>query len=91
MGDADGLLLGRDRRRPFTTPTLLLGGDRDALLPARVLTPPASRARSLTVRTVRGGHFVLDENPAAIAAAVLAHLTAPGPARKAMFIAHDRT
>jgi pimeloyl-ACP methyl ester carboxylesterase len=72
--DIPRLLLGRDRRRRFDTPTLLLVGDRDALLPAAVLTAPAARAHVLTVRTVTGGHFVVDENPHEVAAAVLDHL-----------------
>jgi surfactin synthase thioesterase subunit len=39
-----------------------------------VLTVPAAHADVLTVRTVAGGHFVVDENPHEVAAEILAHL-----------------
>jgi pimeloyl-ACP methyl ester carboxylesterase len=72
--DIPRLLLGRDRHEQLAAPTLLLVGDRDALLPAAVLTVPASRADVLTLRTVPGGHFVVDENPDDVAAEIRAHL-----------------
>jgi pimeloyl-ACP methyl ester carboxylesterase len=84
--DIPRLVLGRDRRRRFDVPTLLVVGDHDALLPVAVLRVPRDRAGTIAVRVVTGGHFVVDENPDAITAAVLAHLvdsaeqTAPRPA-----------
>ena len=72
--DIPRLVLGRDRRRRFDVPTLLVGGDHDALLPAAVLRVPRNRAGTIAVRVVTGGHFVVDENPDAITAAVLGHL-----------------
>ncbi len=73
--DIPRLLLGRDRRRRYGVPTLVVVGDRDALLPVAVLTVPAPRTDMITIRTVSGGHFVVDESPAEVTAAVLAHLT----------------
>jgi hypothetical protein len=52
----------------------MIVGRNDALLPARVLTPPGRRAATLAVHVVPGGHFVVDECPAQIVTAVLAHL-----------------
>lgn len=76
--DIPRLLLRRDRRRRLTVSALLIGGDHDALLPAAVLTAPAAHTDMITVRTVRGGHFVVDENPEQVISAVLAHLGEPG-------------
>jgi pimeloyl-ACP methyl ester carboxylesterase len=72
--DIPRLLLGRDRRRRFEVPTLVVVGDHDALLPAAVLRVPRARAATIAVRVVSGGHFVVDENPEQITAAVLGHL-----------------
>ncbi|HWU58335.1 MAG TPA: alpha/beta hydrolase [Microbacteriaceae bacterium] len=73
------LVLRRDRKRSFETPTLLIGADRDAYIPAAVMAVPARRARMLTVEIVPGGHFILDENPREVGAAVIAHLTGGMP------------
>ena len=67
-------MLGRDRHRRFDVPTLVVVGDHDALLPAAVLRVPATRSDTIAVRVVAGGHFVLDENPEEVTAAVLGHL-----------------
>ncbi|MGC5165307.1 alpha/beta fold hydrolase [Luteimicrobium sp. DT211] len=80
LHDIARLVLRRDARRPYVVPTLLLGGDRDAYIPPALLTPPRSRAGVLQVRTVPGGHFLLDENPRAVARAVRDHLDAREPA-----------
>jgi pimeloyl-ACP methyl ester carboxylesterase len=74
LRDIPRLILGRDRPRPFRTPTLLLGGSRDTYIPPALLTPPRTRDAWLRVETVEGGHFILDENPTAVIAAVRAHL-----------------
>lgn len=74
--DIPRLVLRRDRSRSFTTPTLLVAADNDRYIPAWLMKPPRSRENVLSVRTVRGGHFVLDENPDAVGELVLAHLAA---------------
>lgn len=68
------LLLARDRRRGFEVPTLVIGGEHDALIPPAVLTVPDVRAHVIEVRIVPGGHYLLDEAPPALTAAVLDHL-----------------
>lgn len=68
------LLLGRDRHRGFEAPTLVIGGEHDALIPPAVLTVPEARANEIEVRIVPGGHYLLDDAPQDLTAAVLAHL-----------------
>ena len=68
------LLLGLDRDRPFDIPTLLLSGDNDALIPPSALALPPHRADRVGVQIIPGGHFLVDENPADVARAILAHL-----------------
>jgi pimeloyl-ACP methyl ester carboxylesterase len=77
LHDIARLVLRRDARRPYDVPTLLVAGDRDAYVPPALTAPPRSRADVLRVRTVPGGHFLLDENPRAVADAVRGHLDAP--------------
>ncbi|MHA7984498.1 alpha/beta fold hydrolase [Rathayibacter sp. CAU 1779] len=72
--DIPRLILRRDRSRSFATPTLLVAADNDRYIPAWLMKPPRSREGVLSVRTVRGGHFVLDENPDAVGRVVLEHL-----------------
>ncbi len=79
LRDIARLVLRRDGRRPYGVPTLLVAGDQDAYIPAALLDPPPSRTGVLQVRTVPGGHFLLDENPRAVAAAVRDHLEAREP------------
>lgn len=69
------LLLGRDRRRRFEVPTLMIVGDHDGLVPPAVLTVPKGREDMLSLRTVEGGHFVVEENPTDVATAVLGQLS----------------
>jgi pimeloyl-ACP methyl ester carboxylesterase len=71
------LLLGGNRRRRFDIPTLVLGGDHDALIPAHVLTVPAHRSTTIAVRAVPGGHFLVDEHPDQMIDAILEHLSSP--------------
>jgi pimeloyl-ACP methyl ester carboxylesterase len=72
--DIARLVLGRDRRRPFQTPVLLLAGKSDSYIPPVLMTPPPERGTMLRVETIPGGHFLLDENPTAVIAAVRSHL-----------------
>jgi pimeloyl-ACP methyl ester carboxylesterase len=76
LRDIARLILGRDRRRQFETPTLLLAGSRDTYIPPGLMTPPRGRDAWLRVETIEGGHFILDENPTAVIAAVRSHLGA---------------
>ena len=74
LRDIPRLLLGRDRRRVLTVPTLIIGGENDALLPPRVLTVPTRFVECITVRTIPGGHYVVDESPEQVLALVEEHL-----------------
>ena len=75
LRDIPRLLLARDRHRVLTSPVLIVVGDSDALLPATVMTVPASRRNSLTVRVIEGGHFLVDTNPLVVLDAITGHLT----------------
>jgi pimeloyl-ACP methyl ester carboxylesterase len=70
------LLLGRDRNRPFDVPTLVVGGENDVLIPPEVLAVPDSRAEVISVTTLPGGHFLVDESPAEVVQLIDAHLSA---------------
>jgi pimeloyl-ACP methyl ester carboxylesterase len=74
LRDIPRLLLGRDRRRTLTAPTLIIGGENDALLPPDVLTVPRRFADRITVRTIAGGHFLVDENPNQVLTLIHEHL-----------------
>ena len=74
--DIPRLLLGRDRRRTLEAPTLVVGGEHDALIPPAVLTVPARLAGTMSVRTLPGGHFLVDEIPELVAELVDTHLGA---------------
>jgi pimeloyl-ACP methyl ester carboxylesterase len=74
LRDIPRLLLGRDRRVGLGAQTLIIGGENDALLPPRVLTPPARFAARITVQTIPGGHFLVDENPEQVFELVTGHL-----------------
>lgn len=71
------LVLRRDRRRRFDTPTLLVGGTHDTYIPPRLLTVPPGRTGHLRVHTVDGGHFLIDDNPGGVVAAIRMHLGDP--------------
>jgi pimeloyl-ACP methyl ester carboxylesterase len=77
--DIARLILGRDRSRAFAAPTLLLTGSHDTYIPAGLLVPPRARESWLRVETVEGGHFLLDENPRGVIAAVRSHLSQQSP------------
>ena len=74
LRDIPRLLLGRDRRRTLEAPTLIIGGESDALLPQDVLTVPIRFADRITLRTIRGGHYLVDENPLEVLTLVEDHL-----------------
>lgn len=59
-------LLGHYRRRQLTVPTLLLAGTRDFALSPRGLADTGN----LTVRVLEGGHWLPDERPDDVSAAV---------------------
>jgi pimeloyl-ACP methyl ester carboxylesterase len=72
--DIARLVLRRDHRRRFETPTLLIAGNRDTYIPPVVVAVPRERAGLVQVQVVEGGHFVLDENPDGITSAIRSHL-----------------
>jgi pimeloyl-ACP methyl ester carboxylesterase len=72
--DIARLVLRRDHRRHFETPTLLIAGDRDAYIPPRLVAVPPKHAEFVRVQVVEGGHFVLDENADAVISAIRSHL-----------------
>jgi pimeloyl-ACP methyl ester carboxylesterase len=77
--DIARLVLGRDRRRVFDTPTLLVAGTRDTYIPAELMAAPPARKEMLTVQVIEGGHFILDENPDGVIAAIRSHLSEEVP------------
>ncbi|MFC8731017.1 alpha/beta fold hydrolase [Luteimicrobium sp. NPDC057192] len=80
LHDIARMILRRDGRRAYDVPTQMVAGDHDAYIPPALVAPPRSRADVVQVWTVPGGHFVLDENPRAVADAVRGHLDAPDEA-----------
>ncbi|NUS13251.1 MAG: alpha/beta hydrolase [Streptomyces sp.] len=64
LRDIPRLVLGRNKKLRLTVPTLILAGERDAVLPPSVFTPAGRYADDLTVEVVPGcGHFVHEERP----------------------------
>jgi pimeloyl-ACP methyl ester carboxylesterase len=55
-------------------PTLIIGGDHDALLPPAVLTTPRRLAERISMRTIPGGHFLVDEAPERVLRLIVEHL-----------------
>jgi pimeloyl-ACP methyl ester carboxylesterase len=74
LRDIPRLMFGRDRRRTLEARTLMIGGKNDALVPPDVLTVPRRFADRITLRTIPGGHYVVDENPDQVLALVEEHL-----------------
>ncbi|MDH6129763.1 alpha/beta hydrolase [Kitasatospora sp. GP82] len=65
------LLRGTWRGQRLTVPTLLLGGERDNVIPPSMLAGGESHAGDLTVRIVPGvGHFLPQESPHVVAEAM---------------------
>lgn len=77
FSDIPRVVLHRDRDVPCDVPMLVITGDNDALVPPAVIAVPAERSDILTTAIVRGGHYLLDENPAAVLAAIEGFLAAP--------------
>ena len=67
------LVLRRDHRREFATPTLLIAGEQDAYVPPRLMALPRRRSEVVRVQTISGGHFLLDENPAGVIEGLRSH------------------
>ncbi|QNS06189.1 alpha/beta fold hydrolase [Streptomyces xanthii] len=71
LRDIARLALGRYRKLCLTTPTVILGGERDFMLPPSVLTPPGTaRASDLRIEVLPDvGHYAHEERPDAVAEA----------------------
>lgn len=64
LRDITGLVLGRFKKLRLTTPTLILAGEKDFVLPPSVMAGGERYADDLTVEVVPGcGHFVHEEQP----------------------------
>ncbi|MER6978066.1 alpha/beta fold hydrolase [Streptomyces carpinensis] len=71
LRDIPALVRGSARRQRLTVPTLLLGGERDNVIPPSLLAGAEPYADDLTVRIVAGaGHFLPQERPQAVADAM---------------------
>ncbi|KAB1989011.1 alpha/beta fold hydrolase [Streptomyces triticiradicis] len=69
--DVPALLRGAWRGHRLTVPTVLLGGERDNVIPPSMLAGGEGHADDLTVRIVPGaGHFLPQEAPQAVAEAM---------------------
>jgi pimeloyl-ACP methyl ester carboxylesterase len=80
LRDIPRRLLGRYRRQHLHVPTLLLAGTRDFALSPRSLTDAPRNADDLQVRFVDGGHYLPEEHPAQVAAAIR-EMSNPAPGR----------
>ena len=80
LRDIPRRLLGRYRRQHLHVPTLLLAGTRDFALSPRSLTDAPHNADDLQVRVVDGGHYLPEEHPAQVAAAIR-EMSNPTPGR----------
>ncbi|MBN0044589.1 alpha/beta fold hydrolase [Streptomyces actuosus] len=70
MRDVAKLVLGRYRKLRLTTPTVLLAGEQDFMLPPSVLTDAGRHADDLRVRVIPGcGHYLHLERPDLVAEA----------------------
>lgn len=70
LRDIPRRLLGRYRRQRLLVPTLLLAGARDFALSPRTLAGSPPNAEDLRVRIVDGGHYLPEERPGHVAAAI---------------------
>lgn len=71
LHDIPRRMLGGYRRQHLTVPTLLLAGTGDFALSPRSLTgAPHNAGDHLQVRVVDGGHYLPEERPAQVAAAI---------------------
>lgn len=70
--------LGRFHAARLTVPTLILGGERDVVIPPSVLAGGEGKADDLRVVVVPGcGHLMPEENPVAIASEARSFFNAP--------------
>lgn len=70
LRDIPRRILGGYRREHLHVPTLLLAGTRDFALSPRSLTNAPHNAEDLQVRVINGGHYLPEEHPTRIAAAI---------------------
>lgn len=68
LREAVPVLAGRYAGLPFEVPTLLLVGERDAVIPTRAVREQAAGADALELELVpEAGHFIVDEAPELVA------------------------
>ncbi|GAA2515849.1 alpha/beta hydrolase [Streptomyces longisporus] len=68
LRDIAKLLLGRYKRLRLTTPTVVLAGERDFMLPPGVITEAGRHADDLRVKVIPGaGHYLHEERPDLVA------------------------
>jgi pimeloyl-ACP methyl ester carboxylesterase len=68
LREAVPVISGRYAGLPLEVPTLLLVGERDAVIPARAVREQAARADALELEVVpEARHFIVDENPELVA------------------------
>jgi pimeloyl-ACP methyl ester carboxylesterase len=68
LRDIARLLTGRYKKFRLTTPTVIMGGERDFMLPPGVLTPAGRHADDLRVQVVPdAGHYLHEERPDLVA------------------------
>lgn len=80
---------GHYRRRHLAVPTLLLAGDRDFALSPRSLADAGRHAHELRVRVVDGGHYLPEERPEVVAAAVRELTTRTGWTARHLSVANE--
>lgn len=66
--------LGRYRKARLSVPTLIIGGERDVVIPPAVLEGGERHADELAVVVLPGGHLLPEEQPAAVAEELLRFL-----------------
>ena len=68
LREAVPVFAGRYAGLPFEVPTLLLVGERDAVIPTRAVRAQAAQADALELELVpEAGHFIVDEQPELVA------------------------
>lgn len=69
LRDIARLVLGRYKKLRLTTPTVILAGEHDSMLPPSVVTDAGQHADDLRVQVVAGcGHYLHEERPDLVAA-----------------------
>jgi len=68
LHDIPGIILRRHRGLRLTVPTVIMAGDKDWMLPPKILAGAGRHADDLRLRVVPGaGHFLPGERPAVVA------------------------